>query len=26
MTADGADILTAEPVMTIVNGKVAFER
>jgi len=26
MTSDGADILTAEPVMTIVNGKVAFER
>ncbi len=26
MTADAADILTAEPVMTIVNGKVAFER
>ena len=26
MTADGADILTAEPVMTIVNGEVAFER
>ena len=26
MTADAADILTAKPVMTIVNGKVAFER
>jgi len=26
MTADGADILSAEPVMTIVDGKVAFER
>jgi len=26
MTADAADILTAEPVMTIVDGKVAFER
>lgn len=26
MTANGADILTAEPVMTIVNGNVAYER
>jgi len=26
MTADSADILTAKPVMTIVDGKVAFER
>ena len=26
MTADAANILTAKPVMTIVNGKVAFER
>ncbi|MEP3891609.1 MAG: amidohydrolase [Hellea sp.] len=26
MTADAEDILTAEPVMTIVNGEVAFER
>jgi len=26
MTADGADILTAKPVMTIVDGEVAFER
>ena len=26
MTANGADILSAEPVMTIVNGLVAFER
>ena len=26
MTADTADILTAEPIMTIVDGKVAFER
>ena len=26
MTAEGPDILSAEPVMTIVNGKVAFER
>ena len=26
MTASGPDILTSEPVMTIVNGEVAFER
>lgn len=26
LTANGADILTAKPVMTIVNGEVAFER
>jgi len=26
MTADGAGILTSEPIMTIVDGKVAFER
>ena len=26
MTANGPDILTAKPVMTIVNGEVAFER
>ena len=26
MTADAADILTAQPIMTIVDGKVAFER
>jgi len=26
ITADATDILTANPVMTIVNGKVAFER
>jgi len=26
MTADAADILTSKPIMTIVDGKVAFER
>jgi len=26
MTADAADILIAQPIMTIVDGKVAFER